>query len=186
MPLAYIAVGGVLVFSGVENTTITQVFRSLSKGQAPVAGPQSQLNISTTAAVSGNTNSSIANDALRYQGAGYVWGGAPAQGIGNWDCSSFVNWVVGHDLGMAIPGYGAGSYAGTSHGPTTILWFSWNGARTISRGQCQAGDLVCFVTHMGIAVSGSQFISAEDPARGTRVDAIDGFMAEPMLIRRLA
>lgn len=43
----------------------------------------------------------IAADALRYKGAPYVWGGAKPSG---WDCSGFVNYVIGHDLGMTIPG----------------------------------------------------------------------------------
>jgi hypothetical protein len=42
LPVALIAGGGVLVFSGVENTTVAAVVRSLSAGKAPVPGPEPQ------------------------------------------------------------------------------------------------------------------------------------------------
>src|SRR6266567_2703106 len=43
------------------------------------------------------TGNAISDDALKYVGQGYVFGG-PSQ-PGHWDCSSFINYVVGHDLG---------------------------------------------------------------------------------------
>ena len=49
----------------------------------------------------GASGQAIASDALRYKGAPYKWGGAMPSG---WDCSGFVNYVIGHDLGMTIPG----------------------------------------------------------------------------------
>jgi cell wall-associated NlpC family hydrolase len=49
----------------------------------------------------GASGQAIASDALRYQGAPYKWGGAKPDG---WDCSGFVNYVIGHDMGMRIPG----------------------------------------------------------------------------------
>jgi cell wall-associated NlpC family hydrolase len=122
-------------------------------------------------------------------GAGYRWGGAPAVGTGNWDCSSFVNWVVGHDCGMAIPGYAAGSYGGAEHGPATLSWLAWSGCTTIghSGSAAQPGDLAVWQTHMGICTGPNTMISAQDPQNGTRISAIDGFISGELLyIRRLA
>lgn len=42
LPLAYMAVGGVLVFSGVENVTVGGVLRQLARGQRPSGGPGAQ------------------------------------------------------------------------------------------------------------------------------------------------
>jgi hypothetical protein len=38
LPVAFIAAGGVLVWSGVENEPVTAVFRSLAQGKAPAKG----------------------------------------------------------------------------------------------------------------------------------------------------
>jgi len=131
----------------------------------------------------------IAADAQRYIGAGYEWGGAPAKGPGHWDCSSFVNWVIGHDLGLAIPLYRAGTYTGSSHGPTAIMWQAWTGATTIGRhgADAQPGDVCCWQTHVGIAIGGGQMVSARNPAHGTGISTIDtgGPGGELLTIRRL-
>lgn len=131
--------------------------------------------------------SAIANDALRYNGAGYQYGGSPANGIGRWDCSSFVSWVMGHDLKMSIPMYPNGSYTGTAHGPTAAQYLVWSGATTIARSAASAGDLACWPTHIGIVVANNQMISAYDTAKGTLVTGIDGAgpTGEPMVIRRI-
>lgn len=121
----------------------------------------------------------IASDALRYRGAGYVFGGVPDHGIGQWDCSSFVNWVVGNDLSMAIPGYSAGTYHGQAHGPVVLDWATWTGATTVP-GPPTSGDLCVWpgagaAGHIGIAISGTQMISALDTKDGTIVTPIVGY-----------
>jgi cell wall-associated NlpC family hydrolase len=118
--------------------------------------------------------SAIANDALRYQGAGYRFGGNPAAGIGNWDCSSFVSWVLGHDLKMSVPMYPNGTYNGTAHGPTALQYLTWVGATSIARSSAASGDLCCWATHIGIMIASNQMISAYDAAKGTLITAIDG------------
>jgi len=133
------------------------------------------------------SSSAIANDALRYNGAGYEYGGSPANGIGHWDCSSFVSWVMGHDLGMSIPMYPNGTYTGKAHGATAAQYLVWTGASTISRSDIAAGDLCCWLTHIGIAVAENQMISAYDTAQGTLVTGITGAGpgGEPLTIRRV-
>jgi cell wall-associated NlpC family hydrolase len=135
----------------------------------------------------GTTASEIANDALRYVGHAYLYGGAPGtSGNSPWDCSSFVNWVVGHDNDLAIPGFGPGAYTGAVHGPPTGSWFIWGGCETVSRSDAQAGDIVVWITHMGIVTGPNSYISAHDPAERTSVTGIDGSIpGEPMRIRRL-
>jgi len=133
----------------------------------------------------------LAADAMKYNGARYVFGGAPANGIGNWDCSSFVNWCAGHDLGMAIPGMAAGTYTGKSHGPVVLDWATWTGASTIHGSPAQ-NDLCIWagagaLGHMGIALSGDHMISAYDTAKGTIVTPIRGYgpPGAPLMFRRL-
>jgi hypothetical protein len=118
------------------------------------------------------TGAQIAADAERYKGHRYIFGG-PSNVKTGWDCSSAVSYWLGHDLKMQIPG---GSWAsvtanGTEHGPVVAGYIGWSGATTIPNSQAQAGDLICYGpnTHIGIAVSRTEFISAEDPANGTGI-----------------
>jgi peptidoglycan DL-endopeptidase CwlO len=132
------------------------------------------------------TGTMIANDALRYNGQGYVWGGNGSR-PGNWDCSSFVSYVLGHDLGIPIPG---GSWAqatnnGRQHGPTTLQYLTYGSS--ISQGQVQAGDLIVSSEHIGIAINSTQMISAEDEKSGTGIAGFPGgFPAGPPVYRRVA
>ena len=204
LPVAFIALGGVLVWSGVENEPVTAVLRSLASGKAPAkGGPEtfatpgtSTIGTSSTvpgAVIGGGsaTGVAIANAAVQYAGHCYAYGGAPGtDGKSCWDCSSFVNWVVGHDLGMAIPGIAGGTYTGASHGPPTGAWLLWTGATTIghSSGVAQAGDILVYQTHMGICTGPNQMISAEKPSQGTAESGIDGMtqsLHELLFVRRL-
>lgn len=202
LPVAFIAAGGVLVWSGIENQPVTAVLRSLARGQAPAKGApetfatpgQSTLTApgvpGGTATLGQGTGGAIAADALRYQGHPYQYGGAPGPaGANPWDCSSFANYVIGHDMGLAIPGFAAaGGYDGTGHGPPTGVWFVWTGCITVSSNpaDAQPGDLAIWdIHHMGICLGPDQMISAQNPADGTRVSAIAGFTGGPFRIRRL-
>jgi len=134
-------------------------------------------------------SSSLSSDALKYQGAGYVFGGAPAKGRGNWDCSSFVNWCAGHDLGMAIPGIPAGQYNGSTHGPVVLSWATWSGVETISNPS--PGDLTIWpgagaLGHIGIVIGSNMMISALDTSQGTVVTPIEGYgpLGVPNIYRR--
>jgi hypothetical protein len=116
---------------------------------------------------------------MQYQGTRYTYGGVPSQGKGHWDCSSFINWVVGNDLGMAIPGYSAGTYKGQTHGPVVLDWATWSGATTI-KGTPQPSDLTIWPGvggsgHIGIVIGNNQMISALDTAQGTLVTPIQGY-----------
>jgi cell wall-associated NlpC family hydrolase len=191
--LGSIAIGLVFLYSGIKGYSVTQSIQNIIKGTTPavqvVANPIISLpGAGPTGIPAGATptGAAVATDALQYKGAGWVWGGAPAKGIGIWDCSSFSNWVIGHDMGMAIPGYQGGTYTGASHGPTTLIWLAWTGCTTISHNAADAapGDLCCWQTHMGIAIGGGQMISAQDAYSGTQISGI-GMPGELLFVRRL-
>lgn len=118
---------------------------------------------------------SPAADILRYAGkVPYVWGGGNPSG---WDCSGCVNWVLGHDLGLTLPG-GLKNFDGSFHGPVVLDYVAWGGAVTVP--SPQAGDLCIWPEvggaggHIGIAISTTRMCSALDPALGTAVTPIAG------------
>jgi cell wall-associated NlpC family hydrolase len=172
--------GGVLMYSGIQNVTIQNVLGSLAKGTVPPKGPAEQFatvpaSAPTAPGAVGTTNSAIANTALKYVGNRYVWGGAPgtAKGVdAGTDCSGFVNMVVGRDLGMAVPGYAAGQYNGSTHGAPTGGWLIWGGVTGIAQSQMQPGDLVVWQTHMGIWIGNGQMVSALDTQDGVKVTSL--------------
>ncbi len=138
------------------------------------------------------TGDQIAADALRYKGQGYVYGGT-ARGPGDWDCSSFVSYVLGRDLGLSLPGgkFGAPGFPPGSHGPVVESYASWRGAVTVGAPGAR-GDLVCFVGqgpngHIGIVLGPDQMVSALDDASGTLVSPITGYgpPGAPVVYRRV-
>lgn len=140
---------------------------------------------SSGTAAAGATGSSIADDALKYKGAGYVWGGN-ASSTGNWDCSSFVSYVLGHDLGLPLPGghWGDPGFPPHAHGPTTVQYMLYGTG--INLKDVQAGDLIVSTEHMGIAISPTQMISAQDPQLGTGTGTFPaGFPGGPPVYRRV-
>lgn len=187
------AIGVGFVYSALTGKKFLTVIQGTVKGGNPKNIPVAQQITGTTTVggipVPTGSASSLASDALRYQGAGYVWAGAPAKGVGNWDCSSFVNWCAGHDLGLPIPGFPAGSYDGSSHGPPTGLWLLWTGLQGVKGGAAaaEAGDLCIWQTHMGIAIGNGQMISALDESQGTQITQIDKTVpGEALFVRRYA
>ena len=131
------------------------------------------------------TGQQIASDALLYKGQGYVWGGH-GSAPGDWDCSSFVSYVLGHDLGFQIPG---GSWSkvtanGTQHGPTTLDYMLYG--TSVNLDKIAPGDLIVSVEHIGICIGNGQMISAQDPQDGTGVAGFpSGFPAGPPIYRRV-
>jgi cell wall-associated NlpC family hydrolase len=153
------------------------------------------LNLKSNLKPSGQlTGAAIARDAQRYAGGkyGYTYGGTGAR-PGDWDCSSFVSYVLGHDLGFALPGgtWQQVTSNGTVHGPVVVSYADWNGATTV--GTAQAGDLCCWVGegpngHVGIAISADEMVSALNPDVGTVQSGIvgNGPAGAPLIYRRVA
>ena len=174
---------------------------ALEIGAAAQAGAESTAGggLGTGGLASG---SMIAKDAEQYIGRKYVWGGgSPVTG---WDCSGFVNYVLCHDLKLNIPGFKGGTFDGSQHGPNVAAWLAWSGVThhafgflnvipnnqlpggTAGAPNAQPGDLVCWGPneHMGIAVSASKMVSAENPTDGTKESDIVGFFNTlPVLLR---
>lgn len=128
------------------------------------------------------TAAAIASDGMRYAGRGYVFGGN-ASTPGDWDCSSFVSYVLGHDLGMALPGgrWGQPGFPPSSHGPVVFPdYTNWAGAVPVQEPQAGAGDLVLWAGvgaggHMGIVLGPGKMVSALNPQLGTLVSPITGY-----------
>lgn len=190
------AAGAVLVWSGVRGVSVTGALRSLISGKAPPAASSAEAIAapaagSAGASLAGNSasGSAISADAVQYIGHAYAYGGAPGpNGAAPWDCSSFVSYVLGHDLGMSIPGGAWASVTGNgaSHGPSTISYLSWTGATTIGHtaAVAEAGDLCVWQTHIGICTGAGQMVSAEDEALGTGMSSI-GMPGEILFVRRV-
>lgn len=100
------------------------------------------------------TVQAIMNEALKYEGYPYVFGGASPST--SFDCSGIVQWCYGK-AGIQLPRVAQAQYDATTHIPMS---------------EAKAGDLVFFhstynagsyVTHVGIYVGNNQMFHAGDP-----------------------
>lgn len=139
---------------------------------------------------SGGTRQDVVNEALNSIGHAYQFGGAPGiNGDQPWDCSSCVNDNVGRVNRLAIPGYAAGGYDGSVHGPSTIGWLDAQGGvvGSIDRSLAEGGDIACWRTHMGMFINHDEMVSAANPTDGTIRSFVDGFIqGEQLVVLRLA
>jgi len=165
--------GLILLWSGVTNAGVLSTAQSLFMGQKPIPGqPQSFPKPSGLASgaslITGNTTptpggggngtgSAIADAAMKYVGYPYVWGGRDPSG---WDCYGFLTYVLHHDMGYNLPN---NTYMGY------LEFLSWGQKYQIDESQVQAGDIVIWPTHTGIAINHTEMISAENPSAGTKV-----------------
>jgi cell wall-associated NlpC family hydrolase len=126
-------------------------------------------------------SASIASTALRNKGVPYVWRGyLPSTG---WDCSGAVNYWLGKQLGMTLPG--GYTWTGKGHGPVAAQYKVWSGAKTTT--SPAAGDLCCWLTHVGVYLGNGKMISALDPQYGTAVTPVKGYgpLGERLSYRRV-
>lgn len=186
--VAAASAGALLIWSGIKGASVTGSLRSLISGRPPpgrnlhpVAGTEfsgvmpgdSGLG-AVQSAPAGATGSALADAGLRYVGKPYHWaGGNPNTGA---DCSGLVNYAACHDQRLPIPGYRGGTFTGATHGPGTITWLAWapGHMQRVKSGAVVAGDLVIWQSHMGIAISGTRYVSAFDTAEGVVVHNIHG------------
>lgn len=174
--------------SGQVNATLVANYVESNAPSGTPGNPATATLTSVTVSSGGSaTGQQIANTALKYSGSGYVYGG-PADTPGNWDCSSFVSYVLSHDLHLGLPGggsYGSPGYPPSSHGPTTAAYLLFGSP--VAYGSEQPGDLVVSTVHMGIVIGNGQMISAQDPSLGTGVASYQsGFPGGRPYVRRVA
>ena len=107
-----------------------------------------------TAKFDDKTTQAIMNEALKYEGWKYVYGGASP--TTSFDCSGLVQWCYGK-AGISLPRTAQAQYDATQH---------------ISLSDAQAGDLIFFhstynagtyITHVGIYIGNNRMYHAGDP-----------------------
>lgn len=180
--LAGLGIGSIFVWSGIKGWSVLGSVRDLITGVQPSGGSVGPLVTEASGAITAAGHGDLAGIAMQYQGHPYLFGGAPGRdGSKPWDCSSFVNFCVGIQMGRAIPGIKADKYDGSFHGPPTSMWGVWSGLTHVSRAEVQASDIIVWVKHMGIAIDNQHMISAMNPNDKTLVTPIDGYGNGPIM-----
>jgi cell wall-associated NlpC family hydrolase len=145
----------------------TQLYASLRgfKGMGPVAPGAAGVG-STPSSSAGR----ILSDAERYVGHPYRFGGSSNPSTG-WDCSSFASWVLGHDLGLALPGgsWASTTNSGQSHGDVASMFANLPGAHPVGSNPAQImpGDVLVWPDHVGFGVGPNKMFSAYGTNFGT-------------------
>ena len=186
--LAATGIGVLFIWSGIKGWSVLATIGDVISGKKPDQPVANSLQIAGNSSAAtqglGDAPGGIAGIALQYVGHAYHYGGPPGKdGTKPWDCSSYVNYVVAVKAGMAIPGNVPGKYTGTSHGPATGVWAAWTGMGTVKRSEVQAGDILLWLGHMGIATGHNTMVSALNAKLGTRTQNIDSGVGRGPLLR---
>lgn len=196
LAVAIAAVGGVVMLSGLKNATISDTLRAIIKGKA-VPSKASTLKASETAvtsglgaavanavtgATAGTTGAAVgqaaANAVLGEQivsaaraqiGKPYKWA---TDGPNSFDCSGLVSYVL-RQVGVFKKGQRW----------VTGQFYVSPKFTTVPRSQIQAGDLICWTSHIAIAVSSKRMIHA--PTFGQNVQEANIWWTGSPLVRRV-
>lgn len=165
LAIGAIVAGDVLFLSGLHGGTVADTLRALLKGD-PLPPGKSFGRTAAAGVLEGlpppagsPLGAQVASMAQTYIGVPYVWAGEDPSG---WDCSGFVTWVLVRN-GIQLP---------SNHHTVAAQFYTWSGAYTIPRDQCSPGDLVCWPTHVGIAVSNVDMVHAPGLGQKTRQQRI--------------
>lgn len=134
------------------------------------------------------TGAMILAAAVAYNGHKYIFGGV-SDPNGGWDCSSFASWVLGHQLGLPLPGgasWASATSNGSTHGPVASEFANLPGTHFVSHnaGDIQPGDILVWSTHVGFGVGPNKMFSAFDTAEGTLYTSATGPGGEQLSIYR--
>ncbi|MES2211432.1 MAG: NlpC/P60 family protein [Chloroflexota bacterium] len=144
-----VGVGAFLLWTGVKNVGIVDGLRDITSGRVPTEGPQTPAVPTTSggsSSVGANGFGAVIVAGARAQiGKPYKWAKA---GPDSFDCSGLVSYVLINNCGLKI------------RRMYTAEFYVWSGATTVARSEIQPGDLVCWPSHIGIAVGGDQMINA--------------------------
>jgi hypothetical protein len=192
IPLASIAAGSLFVYAGVRGYSILKATQNVIQGTGPMVGQTPSQLIEPGNEFGGGplgvpiSSNNIAANAQQYVGKlRYVYGGPPP--AGTVDCSSFASKVLA-ESGVKNPG--GQPFNPNVHGPNTVMYLAWGGAKTIghSASDAQPGDLCIWQTHMGIAIGGGKMVSARsaNSTPNVGIDNISGDIpGEFLFVRRL-
>lgn len=98
----------------------------------------------------------VINEAQKYLGVPYVWGGTTPSGF---DCSGLVQWVYSHAVGINLP---------------RVTWDQEKVGTDVSLNALQAGDLLYWGDrgnsyHVAIYIGNNQYIHAPEPGQNVKV-----------------
>lgn len=189
--VAAIGIGGLFVYAGIRGFSILKAAQNVVRGTGPDKGQTAALLAmpGSQSGTSGGTSGGggdFAGIGQKYVGKlHYVFGGPPP--MGTVDCSSFASKVLAEG-GVSKPG--GASYDPRTHGPNTLNYLTWTGAKTIghSASVAQRNDLCVWQTHMGICIGNGQMVSARSAQSNPNVgiDDIQGDVpGEVLFVRRL-
>lgn len=169
--VAFMAAGGVIAWSGINNVPVLAALRALAKGEMipsnkkpafqPVGLDYAAGAAAGDVATGAASNSSIVQMAATVAAsppgrANYCWGGGHTANPCSakcFDCSGYVSCVL-NKLGLM-----KGS-------KTTITFMAWNGLTRVAWGSRQPGDLLINRGHMGIMVDNKMMWNAACTACG--------------------
>jgi hypothetical protein len=188
MPIkgAYLAIAGggiVLVWSGIKGARWTDVLRNTIAGKDPHttaltdvihAAPPDTTGLGSLGPAGTGAPGSLAATFAGFIGkVPYKWAGANPRG---WDCSGAFNYVANRLCSLSIPGFAPRTFTGATHGPNTAVYLLWipGHANRVPRSQVTTNDVCLWLTHMGVALDNTDYVSAYDTASGTAKRPIDG------------
>lgn len=173
--VAVATLGGVLVYAGMRGTSPLAALRDMTSGQTPGAvgtdplAPD-PLDSSTWASTIGGAPggvgaghfAALAQSALVFSHDRYSKARRWENGYS--DCSSFVGKAF-RQIGITPPG-----------ASTTTEYLVWRKLKKISASEVGAGDLLCTLTHMAVAMSPTTAIGQQNPSRNVVVGPIGDIM----------
>ena len=198
LAVAAVGTGMLLTYAAIGNASVSDTVRSLLKG-TPLPSKGSTLDASRadvgtalgaaaakaaadaaasaqqgigaapgTAGILGGLGAAIGNATLgaRIAAAAQSHLGKPYKfataGPNTFDCSGLVTYVLHHDVGLNLPS--------NSH-TVTGQFYVWTGATTVDRPP-QAGDLICWPSHIGIAIDATRMVVAPSAGRNVQIENI--------------